>query len=127
MKLSNLPLPRTVIAGLLVICLQTFISTTAWSHAVVTASSLANNPVKPGHATTVELVFNSKVELSLSKVFVVNDREEFTQVQIAHGKKPGELYVKIPELSVGSYAIKYKVFAADGHLTESTIRFRVEP
>jgi methionine-rich copper-binding protein CopC len=116
-----------VIAGLLVICLQTFISTSAWSHAVVTASSLANNPVKPGHATTVELVFNSKVELSLSKVFLVNDREEFTQVQIAHGKKPGELYVKIPELSVGSYAIKYKVFAADGHLTESTIRFRVEP
>lgn len=127
MKLSNLPLPRTVVARLLAICLLTFISTTAWSHAVVTASSLANNPVKPGHATTVELMFNSKVELSLSKVFLVNDREEFTQVQIAHGKKPGELYVKIPELSVGSYAIKYKVFAADGHLTESTIRFRVEP
>ena len=127
MKINTPPLSRTVVAGLLLICLQTLFSTTAWSHAVVTASSLANNPVKPGHATTVELMFNSKVELSLSKVFLVNDREEFTQVQIAHGKKPGELYVKLPELSLGSYAIKYKVFAADGHLTESTIRFRVEP
>ena len=127
MKTRKTPTLIPVLASLLLILLQFLSSTTAWSHAVVTASSLANNPVKPGHATTIELMFNSKVELSLSKVFLVNDREEFTQVQIAHGKKPGELYVKLPELSSGSYAIKYKVFAADGHLTESTIRFRVEP
>jgi hypothetical protein len=31
----------------------------------------------------------------------------------------------LPALTPGEYAIKYKIFAADGHLTESVIRFDV--
>jgi hypothetical protein len=37
----------------------------------------------------------------------------------------GQMLIKVPALEEGDYAIKYKVFAADGHLTEDVIRFKV--
>ena len=99
----------------------------AVAHAVVTASSLTSEPVKSHHATRVALFFNSNVELSLSKVFWVSAGDVYHPAEIARGKKPGELLIQIPPLDPGEYAIKYKVFAADGHLTEATLRFHVAP
>lgn len=99
----------------------------AGAHAVVTASSLQAHPVRAGHATEVSLIFNSTVELKLSKVFWVSAGDVFHPAEIRHGKKPGELLIRVPALEPGEYAIKYKVFAADGHLTESTLRFHVAP
>ena len=99
----------------------------ALAHAVVTASSLTTEPVKARHATRVALFFNSNVELSLSKVFWVSAGDVYHPAEIARGKKPGELLIQIPPLDPGEYAIKYKVFAADGHLTEATLRFHVAP
>lgn len=99
----------------------------AHAHAVVTESSLSKEPVKAQHATKVVLFFNSNVELRLSKVFWVSEGDVYHPADIARGKKSGELHIKLPPLEPGDYAIKYKVFAADGHLTESTIRFNVAP
>lgn len=99
----------------------------AQAHAVVTESSLASEPVKANHATKVVLFFNANVELPLSRVFLVSKGDIYHPVEIARGKKPGELHIKLPPLESGDYAIKYKVFAADGHLTESAIRFHVAP
>lgn len=95
------------------------------AHAVVTESSLTKEPVKAHHPTEIVLFFNSNVELSLSKVFLVSEGDIYHPTEIARGKKAGELDIKLPPLEPGDYAIKYKVFAADGHLTESAIRFHV--
>jgi methionine-rich copper-binding protein CopC len=102
-------------------------ATTVAAHAVVTESSLARDAVKAHHPTTVVLLFNANVELSLSRVFLVSEGDIFHPAEIARGKKPGELLIKLPALTTGDYAIKYKVFAADGHLTENNIRFHVAP
>lgn len=102
-------------------------STPARAHAVVTESSLAKEAIKAGHATTVVLFFNAGVELKLSRVFLVSKGDVYHPAEISNGKKPGELHIRIPALEPGDYAIKYKVFAADGHLTENAIRFHVAP
>ncbi|GAB6047891.1 hypothetical protein JCM19379_17180 [Methyloparacoccus murrellii] len=116
-----------LIAALLAPGLLPGLVTSAQAHAVVTESSLTQEPIKPGHATTVKLLFNANVELSLSRVFLVSKGDVFHPAEIAHGRKPGELLIKLPPLEPGDYAIKYKVFAADGHLTENNIRFHVAP
>jgi copper resistance protein C len=59
--------------------------------------------------------------------FRVSAGDVYHPAEIARGKKPGELLIQIPPLDPGEYAIKYKVFAADGHLTEATLRFHVAP
>jgi methionine-rich copper-binding protein CopC len=96
------------------------------AHAVVTESSLQTHPVKPGHPTTVQLLFNSGVELPLSRIFLVSKGDVYQPIEPRAGKKPGEVLVPLPALPEGEYAIKYKIFAADGHLTESVIRFNVQ-
>lgn len=99
---------------------------TVFAHAVVTESSLETQPIKPGHATTVLLQFNAGVELSLSRIFLVSKGDVYQPITARPGRKPGEVLVPLPALAEGEYAIKYKIFAADGHLTESVIRFFVK-
>ena len=44
----------------------------------------------------------------------------------APGEHPANvLVVALPALTAGHYALKYKVLAADGHVTESVLRFQV--
>lgn len=97
------------------------------AHAVVTANTLQDLPVKPGHPTAVALFFNSTIEFSLSKVQLVSGNDVHQIMPIKPGKKRGEMLIELPALEAGNYALKYKVFAADGHLTEDILRFRVAP
>ncbi len=95
------------------------------AHAVVTDYSLKIKPIHANQKDTVELTFNSKVELGLSQVFLVRKGDIHELLPIANGTKQGQMIIDIPPLDIGDYAIKFKVFAADGHLTEDVIHFSV--
>jgi copper resistance protein C len=97
------------------------------AHAVVTEHSLAIEQPKVNEAKKVELTFNSKVELGLSRVFLVSKGDKHTLLPISKGQKQGNVVVAIPPLLAGEYALLYKIFAADGHLTEDVIYFAVKP
>lgn len=97
------------------------------AHAVVTDYSLKIKPITAQHADTVELVFNSKIELGLSQVFLVKKGDIHEALSITNGPRQGQMLIAIPALAPGDYAIKFKVFAADGHLTEDVIHFSVAP
>lgn len=97
------------------------------AHAVVTDYSLKIKPIKAEQTGSVSLDFNSKIELGLSQVFLVSKGDQLSPLTISKGSKQGQLVVAIPALSSGDYALKMKVFAADGHLTEDVIHFTVAP
>lgn len=97
------------------------------AHAVITATSLQEQPVKPDSPTHVALFFNSNIEFKLSKVQLISKGDVHHPLVIKPGKKRGELLIHLPGLAVGEYVIRYKVFAADGHLTEDLLRFHVAP
>lgn len=99
----------------------------ARAHAVVIDHSLKIAPVHANQADKVSLDFNSKIELGLSQVFLVSKGDKQTLLAIAKGGKQGEMVIDIPPLAPGDYALKLKVFAADGHLTEDVIHFTVAP
>jgi methionine-rich copper-binding protein CopC len=112
--------------GLIALCgLLVAITPEASAHAVVTESSLKHKPIEIDKATEVVLYFNSNVELALSRVFLVSKGDVYQPVRISRGNKHGEMIIHVPPLGEGDYALKYKVFAADGHLTEDVIRFKV--
>lgn len=98
----------------------------ALGHAVVTHNSLKLTPVPVNLASKVELAFNSKVELDLSEVFLVSVGDVMTPINAIHGDKPGKVLLELPALKPGEYAIKLKIFAADGHLSEDLLRFFVK-
>lgn len=100
-------------------------SNNAFSHAVVTHNSLKVQPVPVNQASEVALTFNSKVELDLSEVFLVSIGDAMQPIPAKLGEKPGTVILSLPALPQGEYAIKLKIFAADGHLSEDLIRFFV--
>lgn len=100
-------------------------SASLFAHAVITDTSLTQEPVKPQSAIQLRLQFNSGIETSLSKVLLISKGDKQEPLAFRKGTKPGEILVKIPPLSEGSYVLNYKVFAADGHLTEDILRFTV--
>lgn len=97
----------------------------AHGHAVVTHNSLKLKPVPVNQASQVELTFNSKVELDLSEVFLVSSGDKMQTISATPGDKPGTVILSLPALDPGEYAIKLKIFAADGHLSEDLLRFFV--
>ncbi len=99
----------------------------ARAHAVVTDYSLKITPIHANQADKVSLDFNSKIELGLSQVFLVSKGDKQTLLTISKGDKQGQVNIEIPALVSGDYALKLKVFAADGHLTEDVIHFTVAP
>jgi hypothetical protein len=95
-----------------------------WSHAVVKHASLRDAPVVAGTATQVTLEFNSAIEASLAKVTLADERGAERPLALVAGTHPkNTLVVALPPLAAGHYALRYKVLAADGHVTESVLRF----
>jgi hypothetical protein len=100
---------------------------TARAHAVVTRASLRDTTVVADTATTVTLEFNSAIEAPLAKVTLVDAAGAERVLEQAPGDHPKQtLVVALPPLAAGPYALRYKVLAADGHVTESVLRFEVQ-
>jgi len=113
--------------ALLLLCCACQQPQLAHAHAVVTDHSLKIQPIHANTAETVTLDFNSKIELGLSQVFLVSKGDQLSPLLLSKGKLPGQMAITVPALSPGDYALKMKVFAADGHLTEDVIHFTVSP
>ena len=101
-------------------------STHVFSHAVVTEHSLKIAEVTANTPKTVTLTFNSKVEIGLSQIFLVSAGDKHDLLKLGKGQKQGDVTVDLPALLPGKYALRYKIFAADGHLTEDFIHFSVK-
>ncbi len=98
-----------------------------YAHAVVTKHSLSIEKIAPNQASIVSLNFNSKIELGLSQVFLVSKGDKLELLKIDNGAQQGQIQISVPPLIPGDYALKLKVFAQDGHLTEDVIHFTVTP
>jgi len=98
----------------------------ARAHAVVTRATLRDATIAADTPTTTTLEFNSSIEAKLAKVTLVDDQGVERTLDLAPGEHPSNvLVVALPALAAGHYALKYKVLAADGHVTESVLRFQV--
>ncbi|HIG64231.1 MAG TPA: copper resistance protein CopC [Methyloprofundus sp.] len=97
------------------------------AHAVVTDYSLKTEEVNAGKPAQVKLNFNSSIELGLSQVFLVRTGDVEETLQVRAGQEPGVVFINMPALDAGEYALHYKIFAADGHITEDIIHFTVQP
>lgn len=98
----------------------------ARAHAVVTKATLRDATIPANTPTETTLEFNSAIERTLAKVTLVDAQGGETVLAQAAGERPSNmLVVSLPALAAGRYALKYKVLAADGHVTESVLRFEV--
>jgi len=96
----------------------------AHGHAVIVKASLDGTPLRAHTPTRVTLQFNSRIEPAFTRVTLLGAKqEEPLPVDASHDT--GQVTVAVPGLAAGTYALRYKVLAADGHVTESTLKFSV--
>ncbi|MCK5353687.1 MAG: copper resistance protein CopC [Methyloprofundus sp.] len=98
-----------------------------YAHAVVTEHSIKIEAIRAHQAKQVKLTFNSSIELGLSQVFLVRKGDVEEKLPVRAGQAAGEVLIDMPALDTGEYAVHYKIFAADGHITDDIIHFTVQP
>lgn len=97
----------------------------AAGHAVLIQASLDGANLKANTAATAILRFNSAIEAGFAKVFLLDASSKESELATRPGPGPDLLSVELPSLPAGAYALRYKVLAADGHFTNTVVRFRI--
>ena len=103
------------------------VAASAQAHAIVTKASLDEKPIVANAATSVTLHFNSRIEPGFTRVLLVDKTAQERALEVTPGEKADTVTVQLPALVPGMYALRYRVLAVDGHVTEGMLRFRVRP
>ena len=122
---------RSTIAGLAALLLSGLLAASAGpagAHAIVLEASPAHEAVLAEPPARITLRFNSKIEHALSRVTIESpaSRPVALPVAPATGEDAARLVVPLSALAPGIYIVRYRVLAADGHVTEGALRFTVQ-
>jgi methionine-rich copper-binding protein CopC len=100
---------------------------TAGAHAIILESEPAAGAKLADPPPRIYLRFNSKIEKRLSQVTLTaaDGRPVPLAVKADGGETPDRIVLPLGSLRPGAYVIRYKVLAADGHITEGALRFTV--
>jgi methionine-rich copper-binding protein CopC len=127
------PAPRALlwIAGAaLSVALLAWPACPAGAHALVIESEPAKGAALARPPAHVRIRFNSKIERRLSRLSLERADGRRVPLPLAEGvagfaDRPDHLLAPLPEIPAGRYVIRWRVLAADGHITEGAIRFTV--
>ncbi|MGH8524897.1 MAG: copper resistance CopC family protein [Gammaproteobacteria bacterium] len=100
---------------------------TSWAHAILIDSTVHQDARLTAAPKTIRLRLNSRIEHGLSRFTLErNGRQEGTALQ-AEPRGPDRILVHLPALAPGTAVLRYRVLAADGHITEGVLRFHLTP
>jgi copper resistance protein C len=98
----------------------------ARAHGIVIDSTPRQQETVAAAPKSLVIRFNSRLEKKLCSVTLVGPKSVAVPL---HGQEasdsPDTLIYALPELAPGAYQARWKVLAADGHVTEGVIRFTV--
>jgi methionine-rich copper-binding protein CopC len=97
----------------------------AEAHAIIVESEPTNGATV-GAPKRVVLRFNSRLEKGLCSVMLVGPQRRTILLLRQDERAPADtLIYGVPELPPGGYQLRWKVLAADGHVTEGAVHFQV--
>ena len=97
----------------------------AQAHAIILEAAPAQGSTGPSPRRLI-LRFNSRLEKPLCSVQLVGPRQRSIALLRQEADAPPDTLVyPLPTLEPGEYQARWKVMAADGHITEGTLAFTV--
>jgi methionine-rich copper-binding protein CopC len=112
-----------VIAGIIGACLSD--PPGAPAHAIILESLPRHEDSLPSPRRLL-LRFNSRIEKRLCSVQLVGPRQRTIALLRQEADTPADtLAYPLPPLEPGTYRVRWKVLAADGHVTEGVVLFTV--
>jgi copper resistance protein C len=102
----------------------------AYAHAVVIESTPKNGETLFSPPTEIVLRFNAKIEKALARVSLATSDGKTVLLPEAAVRRnteaaPDCLVIQLPLLVPGTYLLRYKVLATDGHATLGELRFTI--
>lgn len=95
------------------------------AHAVLTGSVPPRNAILTEPPREIRLQFNARLEGKVTQVTLYRGEMQIAPIEVVPIDKDNWLVVRMPSLDPGVYTLRYKVLAADGHLTEGMVRFTI--
>ena len=97
----------------------------ALAHAIILESAPRHEESLPSPKRLVQR-FNSRIEKPLCSVQLVGPRQKtIARLRQEPDTPPDTLAYPLPPLDPGAYQARWKVMAADGHVTEGIVLFTV--
>lgn len=102
--------------------------TPAYAHAVLVSSSPADNTTVKESPKQVVLKFDARIEKKVTQITLLDakgNKVALKKPPHGYGGAPDQLIIPMPKLRPGSYQLRYRVMATDGHISPGLIRFTV--
>jgi methionine-rich copper-binding protein CopC len=121
---------RSTVVGLAALLLSGLLAVSpgpARAHAIVLEASPAHEAVLAAPPSRIVLRFNSKIEHALSRVTIETATGRPVALPVARATEgdAARLVVPLSPQAPGTYIVRYRVLAADGHVTEGALRFTI--
>jgi len=113
----SLLLILVLVAGATPICL---------AHAILMESTPKINSTVHGPDLDITLRFNVRVDGSRSRILLVPEDGTSTPLTLAKQSRPDILQMHASGLKPGVYKLRWKVLAADGHISTGDVPFTVK-
>lgn len=97
----------------------------AHAHAIIIASKPAVNASLPEGPLEIELTFNSRIDLSLSRLDLVGPDGRDQRLVIAPDSLPGAIVAHAATNAPGQWKLHWLALSTDGHITRGEIPFVV--
>ena len=97
----------------------------AEAHAIIVSSKPAANSKVPQGPLDILLQFNSRIQIDLSRVDLVDPAGKVSPISIAEGSAGGSLVAQATTDMLGKWTLRWQVLSTDGHITRGEIPFLV--
>ncbi len=101
----------------------------ASAHSLLLGATPAPDAVVMTSPLHVRLRFNNRIEKSLSRVRLVDERGAVAAAVI-DGRDPApadSVVARVPPLAPGAWRVEWQVFSTDGHVVSGAYGFRLAP
>ncbi|MBL4743331.1 MAG: copper resistance protein CopC [Cycloclasticus sp.] len=105
-----------------------FSSSAAFAHAKSVSFDPAPRSVVSRSPKSITILFNQQLEPAYSTIVVKNSHSKSVTDKAAFvdSKNNKRLVLTLPNLASDKYTVSYKVLSLDGHVLESSYKFRVK-
>jgi copper resistance protein C len=111
--------------GLAVVLLLAFPPMPADAHAIIVAAFPAPGAVLRTGDLTVQLRFNSRLDLARSRLTLIRPDASTKTLPLDASAGPDLLAAELRGLTPGQYRLRWQVLGVDGHITRGDILFEI--
>lgn len=98
-----------------------------WAHAILIESTVVQEARLTEAPKTIGLRLNSRIEHGLSRFTLEGNGGRINGTLAAEPRGSDRILVNLPAMTPGTFVLRYRVLAADGHITEGALRFHLGP